>query len=101
MMANAAYKHEVGHAGKKFACKYWNKAFQFKGALKALKHQGKTYSCEKCPKKTSSPYNMKQHVQGAHEGGFPCPRGTKEKWPRDVQKHNKPVLHVKILQKGT
>ena len=34
MMANAAYKHEVGHAGKKFACKCCNKAFQFKGALK-------------------------------------------------------------------
>ena len=34
MMGNAAYKHEVGHARKMFACKYCNKAFQFKGALK-------------------------------------------------------------------
>ena len=47
-------------------------------------------------------HDMRQHVQGAHEGGFPCPCGAKEKWPRDVQKHKKPVLHVKILlQKGT
>ena len=133
MTANAAYKHEVSHAGKKFAFKYCNKAFQFKGALKdhlkvhtgmgmypctncdlkfasnramlqhALKHQGKTYSCEKCPiKKTFSPYNLRQHVQGAHEGGFPCPCRAKEKWPRDVQKHKEPVLDVKIsLQRGT
>ena len=119
MMANAAYKHEVGHTGKKFACKYYNKAFQFKGALRdhlkvhtgkgmypctncdlefasnramlrhAMKHQGKTYSCAKCPKKTSSPYDMGQHVKGVHEGGFPCPCGEKEKRPRDVQKHKK------------
>ena len=91
MTANAAYKHEVGHAGKKFACKYCNKAFQFKGALKdhlkvhtakgmhpctncdlefasnwamlrhAMKHQGKTYSCAKCSKKTPSPY--KEHMK--------------------------------------
>ena len=123
--ANAAYKHEVSHAGLKFACKVCNKAFQFKGALKdhvkvhtgsgmypctncdlkfasnramlwhALKHQGKTYSCEKCPKKTSSPYDMRQHVQGAHEGGFPCPCGAKEKWPRDVQKHKRRCVECK------
>ena len=97
----------MGHASKKFAYKYCNKAFQLKGALKdhlkvhtgkgmypctscdlefasnramlrhATKHQGKTYSCAKCPKKTSSPYDMRQHVQGAHEGGFPCPCGEK------------------------
>ena len=92
MTANAAYKHEVGHAGKKFACKYYNKAFQFKDALRdhlkvhsgkgmhpctnldlgfasnwamlrhAMKHQGKTYLCAKCPKNTSSPHDMRQHI---------------------------------------
>ena len=60
-----------------------------------MKHQGKTYSCAKCPKKTSSPYDMRQHVQGANEVGFPCPIGEKEKWARDVQKHKKNVLLVK------
>ena len=89
MMADAAYKHELRHAGKKFTCKYYNKAFQFKGALKdhlkvhtgkgmyqrtncdlefasnramlwhVMKHRGKTYSCAKCPKKTSSLYDMR------------------------------------------
>ena len=62
-----------------------------------MKHQGKTYSCDKCPKKTSSPYDMRQHVQGAHEGGFLCLCGAKEKWQRDVQKHKKNVLHVKNI----
>ena len=127
--ANAAYKHEVGHAGKKFACKVCNKAFQFKGALKdhlkvhtgagmypctncnlkfasnramvwhAIRHQGKTYFHQKCPKKTSSPYDMRQHVQGAHERGFPCPCGAKEKWPRDVQKHKQKCAECKKLWK--
>ena len=32
---------------------------------------------------------MRQHVQGTHEGGFPCPCREKEKWPRNVQKHQK------------
>ena len=115
MTANAAYKHEVGHAGKKFACKDCNKAFQFKGALKDhLKvHTGKRmYPCTNCDLEFTSNgamlrhamkhqdihvpnalkrhlVIMRQHVQGTHEGGFSCPCGEKEKWPRDVQKHKK------------
>ena len=38
---------------------------------------------------------MRQHVQGAHEGGFPCPCGAKEKRPQDVQKQYENVLNVK------
>ena len=121
MMANAAYKH----AGKNFACKYCNKAFQFKGALKdhlkvhtgkgmypwtncdlefasnwamlrnAMKHQGKTYLCAKCPKKTSSPYDMRQHVQGVYEGGFPSPCGEKENGQEMCKSTEKHALLVK------
>ena len=53
------------------------------------------YSCQKCPKKTSSPYDMRQHVQGAHEGGFLSSCGAKEKWPQDVHKHKQKCAECK------
>ena len=42
---------------------------------------------------------MRQHVQGAHEGGFPCPCGAKEKRPQDVQKHKRKCAECKKLWK--
>ena len=42
---------------------------------------------------------MRQHVQGAHEGGFPCPCGAKEKRPQDVQKHKRKCAECKKLRK--
>ena len=65
----------------------------------AMKHQGKTYSCGKCPKKTSSPYNMRQHVQGNIRVDSPVPVGKMRNGPGQAKAQKKHDACEKIMEK--